>query len=254
MKNAELWQPSKFVLVDGRLRSSSDTSQVGVPSRFVVDLVAAALSDAIPKVCRGRLLDLGCGKVPLYGTYRMHVDDVVCADWPQSLHPLQHVDVHCDLTQRLPFEGAAFDTVLLTDVLEHIPTPDQLLQEIARILKPGGALLGTVPYLYAVHEAPHDYFRYTEFALRRMAEAAGLVVERLEPYAGGFDVVFDTLAKTVVGLHWRVGTRLARMAQGIGSWVHHSALGRRTQHRWEQLPLGYIFVLRRAADGAARSA
>jgi SAM-dependent methyltransferase len=65
----------------------------------------------------------------------------------------------------LPFADATFEQVISSEVLEHLHTPIKAAAEIARVLKPGGRLVLTVPMVYPVHEAPHDYHRFTEFGL-----------------------------------------------------------------------------------------
>ncbi len=131
---------------------------------------------------RGRLLDLGCGAVPLYGMYRDLVSEITCVDWPNSLHNSSHVDISADLHGPLPLSDAAFDTVLLTDVLEHMAEPKGLMREVARVLAPGGKILVGVPFLYWLHEEPHDYYRFTKFALRRMLDESGLEVLEIDAY------------------------------------------------------------------------
>ena len=133
------------------------------------------MTRAIRAHARGRLLDMGCGYVPLYDAYRDLVSENICIDWQNTAHVNPYLDQMVDLTGALPFERGSFDTVLLTDVLEHIPEPTNLICEIARILRPGGKLILGVPFFYWLHEVPHDYYRYTEFALRRFCELSGLV-------------------------------------------------------------------------------
>ncbi len=106
------------------------------------------------------------GLFPLYGVYKDLVRDTVCVDWDQSLHPSPHLDYTCNLNGVLPLKDEEFDTILLTDVLEHIQDPFCLWKEMTRVLKHGGKVIVGVPFLYPIHEAPHDYFRYTEHALR----------------------------------------------------------------------------------------
>ena len=95
-------------------------------------------------------------------------------DWGNTLHKNDHVDIECDLTEFLPFDDDQFDTIILSDVLEHIPQPERLWSEIARILSKEGKLLMNVPFIYWIHEEPHDYYRYTEFALKRFTDMSGL--------------------------------------------------------------------------------
>ena len=89
----------------------------------------------------------------------------------------------------LPFTDDSFDTVLLLEVLEHVTEPERVLSEAARVLKPGGRMLFSMPFLYPVHDAPHDYRRYTEYGLRHAFERAGLLVERMEPRQRGLEAV-----------------------------------------------------------------
>ena len=58
-----------------------------------------------------------------------------------------------------------------------------------------GKLILSVPFLYGVHEAPHDYHRWTAFKLRAFCEANGLKVLELQPYGGGLEVVLDIVGK-----------------------------------------------------------
>ena len=65
----------------------------------------------------------------------------------------------------LPFQDGSIDCVLETEVLEHCPRPERVTDEAWRVLKPGGFLLFTVPFLWPLHSVPHDQYRYTPFAL-----------------------------------------------------------------------------------------
>jgi SAM-dependent methyltransferase len=89
----------------------------------------------------------------------------------------------------LPFEVASFDTVVCTEVLEHVPEPAQVVREIARVLKPNGYVILTTPLYYPIHEEPYDFFRFTPFGLRHPFNEAGLEVTRIDPMAVGFRMV-----------------------------------------------------------------
>lgn len=70
--------------------------------------------------------------------------------------------------QALGIADAAFDVVLCTEVLEHVPEPQRAIDEMFRVLKPGGTLLLTTRFLFPIHDAPHDYFRFTKYGLRHL--------------------------------------------------------------------------------------
>ena len=242
MRDALSWTASKYVFKGKELRGSRDPRFVRVESRLITDLVAAAYQRDLPSRCRGRLLDLGCGPVPLYGLYQSLPTTVVCADWANSLHGNAHLDVLCDINRPLPFVDGSFDVVVLSDVLEHVAEPGELISEIARLLTAEGNLLMSVPFLYWIHEAPHDYFRYTEFALRRLLERVGLRVISVESLGGLPEVLADLTAKGLVRLPI-LGTAVAALLQDlvgfIGRHRKSSSLTRRTS---EIFPLEYFVI------------
>ena len=249
MRHADRWIESKYVRRSGRLVASRNPAEVGVGSRLITDRIAALYEQHLPHYARGRLIDLGCGKVPLYGCYRRLVDEITCVDWPQSVHALtdrgSHLDLEADLSQPVPYADASFDTLILSDVLEHVPTPEALWLEMARLLAPGGHVLLNTPFLYGIHEAPHDYARYTEYALRRFALQAGLDVQLLLPIGGSLHVLADLMGKHLAHLPV-VGTPIARATQWTVALLDRTRLGQRiTSRTASHFPLGYFMVAAR---------
>ena len=241
MKNKEAWRPSKFVFRDGKLMASRDLREVGYSSRLMGDRVAACYEPALRDYARGRLLDLGCGKVPFYEAYRDHVPENICVDWAEGPHGNSYLDLEHDLTKDLPFAEGEFDTILLSDVLEHLPEPARLWAEMHRVLVPGGRVLMNVPFYYWIHEHPHDFYRYTEFALRRFAEEAGFRVMVLKPIGGLPEIMADTFAKNIDNV--RGGWRLGLLAQKIATVFTRTKLGRRiSESTAKDCPLGYFMV------------
>ncbi|MEM1344319.1 MAG: methyltransferase domain-containing protein [Pseudomonadota bacterium] len=236
MQNVEAWQPTKFEQgADGHWQASR--TQVPLTSRLMADRVALAYGAAIPQHARGRLADLGCGTVPLYGLYRDLVEEVTCIDWGDSLHPNRFVDRFADLNQPLDGLDAQFETVIASDVIEHLHTPEALFASASRMLVGGGKLIIGVPFLYWLHEQPHDHHRYTEFALARMCAEAGLEVVSIEPYGGGPEVVADLLCKMLIG-----GRRL-RLGFAVLSWLlRRERIQAISQRTARTMPLGYVLV------------
>ncbi|MBW6484016.1 MAG: hypothetical protein K0B10_13270 [Vicingaceae bacterium] len=92
MKNKEQWSPSKYVLKKGNLKGSRDKKDVTISSRLFVDLVASFYQENIPLYVSGNLLDLGCGKVPLYESYKNYILDNSCVDWQNTIHKNPFLD------------------------------------------------------------------------------------------------------------------------------------------------------------------
>lgn len=251
MKNAANWQPSKYQRRGDRWRASRDVRELKVGSRLMANLVVAAYETHLPQHARGRLLDLGCGKAPLYGIYAPLATTVTCIDRAVGNGQTSpYVDQACDLTQPLPFAAGSFDTLILSDVLEHIPTPQALWDEMARVLAADGHLLLNVPFFYWLHERPHDYFRYSEFALRMFSRNSGLEVIALEALGGSPEILADFLAKHLQLLPV-VGKPMAAVIQWLAWLVHRSRAGKRLVRASAPVfPLGYFMVVRKRAAGA----
>lgn len=78
-----------------------------------------------------------------------------------------------DLTKGIPLENELADLILCTEVLEHVPEYSVAMSELHRLLKPGGVLLVTVPFVWVLHEAPNDFFRFTHFGIQHLLEGVG---------------------------------------------------------------------------------
>lgn len=239
MKNIDLWKPSKFVPTSKGWIPSPDRKEVGIGSRFVAAVQITNYISCIRTYASGKLLDLGCGKVPYYGIYRELVSENICVDWNDN----QHLESALDLNKELPFPDERFDTILCTDVLEHIINPSGLFAEMTRILQPGGNIILCVPFFYGLHEEPHDYYRYTEHCLRNFGDVNGLEILFLESYGGAPEIILDIFAKMLSShlflsaLHLCLSLKFVRSRMGI-------SISKWTKKRF---PLGYCFVARKKA-------
>lgn len=132
----------------------------------------------IRKHATRQVLDIGCAD-RWVESHLPEGCDYIGLDYPPTGGLLYRArpNIFADAS-RLPLPDASIDTVLLLEVLEHLHQPGHALSEIARVLRPGGCLLLTVPFLYPVHDAPHDYQRYTCHGLMRDMEAIGLVSDK----------------------------------------------------------------------------
>jgi SAM-dependent methyltransferase len=145
--------------------------------------ITNALAVAAPRHARGRLLDVGCGHKPYAPLLARFVDEHVGVDHADSPHELTAVDVIATAYD-IPLEGGSFDTVLMTEVLEHLERPGDALAETMRLLRPGGKLILTTPFIWPLHEEPRDFYRYTPHGLRHLLSTAGFVDVEVTPLAG----------------------------------------------------------------------
>lgn len=132
-----------------------------------------------------RVLDAGAGegRFKSYFTHTSYVAvDLAVGDkvWNYS-----DLDTIADLT-RLPFANCVYDAVVCTQVLEHVKEPLLVTKELARILKPGGQLFLSAPQSWYQHQKPHDYFRFTSFALDYLFTQSNLETQFIKPMGGYF--------------------------------------------------------------------
>lgn len=123
----------------------------------------------------GKALDIGCGEKP-YQTLFPHLTSYLGIDFKQySKNTILHSappDFFFSESYKenfvLPFHNGTFDHIFSFQVAEHHPSPEKHIDEMVRITKKNGTILLSVPFIWALHEEPHDYFRYTEHALRTL--------------------------------------------------------------------------------------
>jgi len=107
-------------------------------------------------------LDLICrskGKSCLQIGARLHKysDDFVCVDLYDTA---DYVDYHYDIHD-MKFEDGTFDLIVCNAVLEHVISPQLAIEEMSRVLKPGGEIWIEVPLNQPYHPCPDDYWRVT---------------------------------------------------------------------------------------------
>lgn len=166
----------------------------------------------------GRVLDVGCGVKP-YRPWAAEADEYVGID----VTPGSEVDVVIQPNGRWPLESESFDAVICTQVLEHVAALELTVDEITRVLKPGGRVVVTIPFTYNEHGSPHDYRRLSPHGLRTLfAKDFEIISLRTE---GGIGSTIGTL-----GLNWidtsldrSPATRLAKAGM-LPMWILFCAL------------------------------
>jgi SAM-dependent methyltransferase len=141
------------------------------------------------------VLDAGAGQAPYRRLFRHAKYEA--ADFAQLRGKYAKLDYVCDLTD-IPVDDGRFDRIVFNQVLEHLPEPQAAIAELHRVLKPGGRLFCSAPLYYREHQVPYDYYRYTQFGLKRLFEDAGFVTLRLdwlEGYLGTVSYQFGMMSR-----------------------------------------------------------
>jgi ubiquinone/menaquinone biosynthesis C-methylase UbiE len=139
-------------------------------------------------------------------------------------------------------DSESVSTVILSDTLEHIRRPQDLMNEIGRVLAPGGHLLMNVPFMYWLHEMPYDYYRYTRYGLEHLISEAGMRLMEVEAIGGAPEVLGDVASKAVARVP-KVGRAIASSIQAATAAVVRRGPGARVSQRSrERFPLGYALV------------
>ena len=161
---------------------------------YISEFVRQSINDIVVDH-DGSILDLGCGELPYQRFYHGKFAQCVAADYD-----VRSSAVACRLSaESLPFREASFDCVLFSEVIEHIPQYDLAISEISRVLKPGGTLIITWPFMYPMHEIPADFRRFTEFGMQHDLKKNGLEVTKLSRRGGAFALSWQILEFFVIG-------------------------------------------------------
>jgi len=118
-----------------------------------------------------KVLDVGCGDLIYKSLFKEQ--DLIGIDVEESGRKSnqKNPDFYFDGIN-IPFEENTFDLVLCTEVIEHAVEPEELINEIRRVLKPSGYLYLTVPMMFGEHETPYDFRRYTSFGLKKLLSSS----------------------------------------------------------------------------------
>lgn len=160
-------------------------------------LVRSGLYKAVKKYAgelNGSLMDFGCGTKPYIALFKNN-PEYIGVDYDageHSHHIADTLDVYYD-GKTLPFPDERFDAVFSTEVFEHVFNLDEMLPEINRVMKPGARILITCPFVWNEHEVPHDYARYTQFALRHMLEKSGFNILKIDKSGTFITAIFQMI-------------------------------------------------------------
>ena len=212
-------------------------------TRSLVDFhVRKAIED---RSIRGLILNIGAGDQTYAAEIRGAGDRMIAADWPSS-PTVNPVGVYCD-AHDLPFRTGAFESVLCTEVLEHLADPRRALLEIHRVLKGGGTALLTAPFQYQAHQRPHDFFRFTYDCLELLAAEAGFEDARIYRRGESLAVALNSFKVFTRRIGSSVLLRLVGLAEK--SYVRwYAARSLRIPLAHDAMALGYTVIATKRED------
>jgi len=123
----------------------------------------------VGKISNGNVIDVGCANQRLK-LYLPKDCKYIALDYYKTASNLYETipDIYGN-AQSLPFANDCADTLTLIEVIEHLSNPSTAFSEAHRVLKAGGDLIVTVPFLYPIHDAPYDFQRFTRYGLEELA-------------------------------------------------------------------------------------
>ena len=211
--------------------------------------VGDAFLEKFSKYYRGDLYDLGCGEAPYKEYFLQYADSYIGIDWTKTQHNSK-ADIVSDLNQKIELDDEVADTIVSISVMEHLCEPQVFLNESCRILKKDGTMILQVPWQWWIHEAPHDYFRYTPYGLRYMFEKAGFKDIQIEAQTGFFTTWLTKInyftARFIRGpkpLRWLIKVVL------VPFWTLNQIVAPildRLDTNWEAEAQGYFVVARKS--------
>lgn len=158
-------------------------------SRVYLEEFAKKAAQSIPP--GSIVLDAGAGDAP-YKQFFIHTRYESTDFYRVEGAPYDRVTYICDLSA-IPVCSQRYDLIFCSQVLEHTPEPQSVLDEFFRVLKPAGELWITAPLFYEEHQIPYDFYRYTRYGLTYLLQKAGFeikYIEWLEGYYGTLSYQF----------------------------------------------------------------
>ena len=147
-----------------------------------------AVVSYLSKYISGKTLDYGAGNAKYKGLIVPHTSEYITFD----MVPGEHVDVVGD-AHKPPFADNLFNTVISTQMLEHVEKPWVVAGEMRRILKPGGICIITSPFLIPYHADPNDFFRYTKEGLASLFKNEKFEIVESGEYGKTFSVLAEMI-------------------------------------------------------------
>jgi SAM-dependent methyltransferase len=163
----------------------------------------------------GKVLDVGGKKDNKRGTFRPPLDKV--KNWEYlNIDESTNPDYFCS-ADKIPVDDNTFDMIMLTEVIEHLENPIDVIHECYRVLKTDGKIIVTIPFLNALHADPYDFQRWTDVKIENVFNKSGFKLININPMGGKAAVIYDLLnfSQTPASLKSRIFRKMLQFSAPI---------------------------------------
>lgn len=144
-------------------------------------LINKAIAKFAPHI-RGKVLDVGAGAFDRYSTLFTY-DSYTRMDVSRG----EGIDL-VGTAESIPVPDSSYDAIVCTQVLGDVKDPRIIVSEFFRVLKPSGVVLASEALFNALHDQPHDYWRFTPHTFKMLFTEAGFSSVAIEPLGGFWSV------------------------------------------------------------------
>lgn len=210
------------------------------PDKTIKDLIWDDLVRA-SKYAKGKLLDVGCGNKPYLTIFKDCVDLYIGLDRNSNFADIKEDFFNANI------KNSNFDTILATQVLEHVDSPEKFLKKANKILKKDGVLIITAPFIGSLHEIPNDYYRFTRYGLQVLLKKSGFEILYLKEQGNWFlsisSLINFYLESTLNRFFLRYPKKILQLL--IQSFFQVLSLFPKRFTKPEYCPINYIVVARK---------
>lgn len=167
--------------------------------------------------------DIGCGDKPFQEFLKDKTKSYIGVDVEDGFYDASHIDL-VGSAYNVPIQSGTADAVISCQVIEHLRTPRDALKEANRILVPNGVLFLSFPFLYPLHAAPHDFYRYSEYGIRELLDKQGFELVKIEGQGGFwyclgifFGIYIGVLNKGILRK-----LKIVTILNMLGKWVFYA--------------------------------
>jgi len=204
------------------------------------------------KYASGRLIDVGCGTKPYESLFAPVVGSYLGVDYPQTMETNYGAQTKADIFAECLNTGlpdCSFDTLLSTQVMEHIYDTREFIRECNRILVPGGIGIFTIPFVWQCHSEPYDFYRFTKYSIRRLFSESGFEVLKIENLEGAYATLIQArivslLAREHMNLFVKIICRLRNLL--LIPYLNYKAIHLDRVFYSDKMCLNYLLIVRKA--------